>query len=226
MPELDVTDQKSRTARAGAGRDRTCIVTRETGSPDGLIRFALGPGGVVVPDIKAKLPGRGAWVTAERRYVETASNNGAFSRAFRAKVAPTDRLADLVSERLHEAALQRLAIANKAGQVITGAEKIRAALETNQMLAIIHASDASDEGVRKLEQKFQHVAADREIFRALATTSRHVFTTSEMSLALGGPNVVHAGVIEGGASRAFLQELIRLIRYETGESAIHLEITA
>ena len=51
---------------------RMCIVTRESGDPDALIRFVAGPDGSVVPDLKRQLPGRGCWVKAERALVDKA----------------------------------------------------------------------------------------------------------------------------------------------------------
>ena len=57
-----------------------------------LIRFALGPDSVVVPDVAAKLPGRGAWVRADRASVAQAAKKGAFSRAFKQPVKTGDDL--------------------------------------------------------------------------------------------------------------------------------------
>ena len=53
--------------------ERTCIVTRKCGPPEDLIRFVAGPDGTVVPDLKAALPGRGAWVSARASLVERAA---------------------------------------------------------------------------------------------------------------------------------------------------------
>ena len=47
--------------------ERTCIVTRRAAAPAELIRFVVAPDGEVVADLKGRLPGRGAWVTATRR---------------------------------------------------------------------------------------------------------------------------------------------------------------
>jgi len=63
--------------------DRTCIVTRETREPDGLIRFVAAPDQSVVPDIKRKLPGRGCWVTAERRFVDEAARKNLFRKGLK-----------------------------------------------------------------------------------------------------------------------------------------------
>ena len=41
------------------GPNRRCIVTGQVLPVEQLIRFVVGPDGVVVPDIEARLPGRG-----------------------------------------------------------------------------------------------------------------------------------------------------------------------
>src|SRR5215204_3821461 len=66
--------------------ERTCIVTREAGSPEGLIRFVIAPDGTVVADLRRKLPGRGAWVTARADIVRQAVRARLFGRAFKAEV--------------------------------------------------------------------------------------------------------------------------------------------
>lgn len=85
-----------------SGSSRTCIVTRESGSPDELLRFVAGPDGRVVPDLKRQLPGRGCWVKAERRFVEKAVAKKLFARALRSEVKAEAALADEVDRLLVE----------------------------------------------------------------------------------------------------------------------------
>jgi len=49
-----------------------CIVTRTVKDEAELIRFVRSPDGVVVPDLARKLPGRGVWVSLERRLLDQA----------------------------------------------------------------------------------------------------------------------------------------------------------
>ncbi len=108
--------------------ERTCILTRRKGEPETLIRFALSPDGVVTPDLKRKLPGRGVWLTADRASVEAAAKRKLFARAFKAEAATPADLPELI-ERLMEAdALSALAIANKAGVVTLGFMKVEGAI--------------------------------------------------------------------------------------------------
>ena len=50
--------------------ERKCIVSGESQPKGGLIRFVVGPEGVVVPDVTGKLPGRGMYVAADREAIE------------------------------------------------------------------------------------------------------------------------------------------------------------
>ena len=88
-----------------------------------MLRFALGPDGSVVPDVRRKLPGRGVWTTLSFEAVSRAAAKQAFSRAFRAKAAAAASLAETVDALLERDALQSLSIANKAGLVVAGASK-------------------------------------------------------------------------------------------------------
>ena len=44
------------------GPIRKCVLTGARADRDVLIRLALGPAGQVLPDVRAKAPGRGAWI--------------------------------------------------------------------------------------------------------------------------------------------------------------------
>ena len=83
----------------GEDPERNCIVTGESQPKGGLIRFGLGPEGQVVPDILARLPGRGIYVSADRAAIEKAATKGLFARAAKKPVQVPEGLADLV-ERL------------------------------------------------------------------------------------------------------------------------------
>jgi predicted RNA-binding protein YlxR (DUF448 family) len=49
-----------------------CAVTREVLPESQLIRFVAAPDGSLVPDLRAKLPGRGIWIGASRERVQQA----------------------------------------------------------------------------------------------------------------------------------------------------------
>ncbi len=139
-------------ARRGEAVERTCLVTREAGSPDRLIRFARAPDGTVVPDVAGKLPGRGVWVTGRRDLVEQAVRKRLFGRGFKAEASASPDLPDLVDRLLAERALGSLSMARKAGLVVTGFGKVTSALERGGVVAVVHALEAADDGRRKVMQ--------------------------------------------------------------------------
>ena len=192
-------------ATSEKGPERTCVVTRRKGAPATMIRFVVDPDGTVVPDIRAKLPGRGVWVDATAENVATAARKGAFARGFRAKVAAAATLAHDVDALLERDALQSLAMANKAGAVTTGFAKVEAAVAAGGLAALLHSSDAGADGVRKIE------GARRAAGRTIVTLK--VFSSQQLDLALGRTNVIHAALAAGTASDAFLTRCRRLMSY-------------
>ena len=64
-------------------RERRCLASGETRDPLDMVRFVLSPDGVVTPDIARKLPGRGVWVSADRKSLEKTIALKSFSRGFK-----------------------------------------------------------------------------------------------------------------------------------------------
>lgn len=194
------------------GPERTCIASRRTGSPDEMIRFVLGPEGQVVPDLRRKLPGRGAWVSATRAMVDDAVRKKAFSRAFKTQAAVSPSLAEEVEGLLVRAAREALSLANKAGLVVSGFSKVEAAIAGKPLAGVIHARDAAADGVRKIGQALRRRLGDAydgiEVSRAL--------DSPELDLALGRAHVIHAALLDGPASRACMARFRALEHYRTG----------
>lgn len=197
------------------GSLRRCAVTRGELTPEELIRFVADPSGTVVPDLTRKLPGRGVWVKCERPAVEAAVKANAFAKSLKRQVnAPADlpeRIDALFVGRL----LNTLSLANKAGLVSTGAEKVEKLLDSGKAAALVHGGDGTAEGRRKLDRKFSAIQRDKGQPAPIVDW----LTIEQMSLAIGRSNVVHAGLIQGGATRRFLSEAERLKRYRSGFSA-------
>ena len=193
--------------------ERTCIVSREVMDPSELIRFVSGPDGSVVPDLKRNLPGRGVWVSARRSSVEKAVEASLFARSLKSKVKADQNLPDLVENLLLEAALGALGFARKAGQCITGAGKVESLVRSGKAIAVLHATDGSDDGLRKISQAAHAVEADGgkqlNIWR--------IFSSTQMNMALGASNVIHAALIEGGAARNFVGRAAQLSKYREME---------
>ena len=191
MPDLDEAELD------GTGPERTCVVTRASGSPDGMIRFVRGPENVVFPDLRRKLPGRGVWVTAKAETVAEAVRKGAFSRGFKGPATAPPTLVDDIDRLLERDALQSLSMANKAGAVVTGFTKVEAALSTGKYGVLVHASDAAPDGRRKLETVFTRARGGNGDCVIL-------FDSAQLGLALGRSHVIHAALAEAAATAAFL----------------------
>jgi predicted RNA-binding protein YlxR (DUF448 family) len=205
----DVKSVADSTCAAPSSPIRTCVVARERRSDSELLRFVLSPDGDVVPDLKRKLPGRGVWLTPGRDKVLEAVRRRAFDRGFRQKVKAGPELADLVQQLMQRAAVESLSLANKAGLAITGFEKLSHAIGRGEILVLVHAAGASPEGVAKLNGRLARSLGEKSYIEPIIC-----LTSAEIGLATGRPNVIHAGLKEGGASRAFLQAIQRLLRYQ------------
>lgn len=201
-----------RGARPRAGdTDRLCVSTRQIKPIEEMIRFVVAPDGSAVADLKRRLPGRGVWVTATRSALEYAVKCNCFARSFKRQVRLAPDFVDATERLLARAALDALAIAGQAGRVITGFTKVEAALAASPVVALIHASDASREGVRKLDAAIGQRFGNEGPPFAIVTT----FTSAQLDLALARSNVVHAAVLAGPASETFLVRLRRLERFRT-----------
>ena len=190
-------------------RGRLCVATRTVHPVADLIRFVVGPDGEAVPDVRCELPGRGVWVTGTRAALEDAIKRKVLGRGFKRDVRLPADLAARTEQLLQRAALDALAIAGKAGLVAAGFAKAAAALENGEAVALLHAADASPEGVRKLGAILRrHPARPLPVIEFL--------TSAQLDLALGRLNVVHAALLAGSASDTFLSRSRRLERYRTG----------
>ncbi len=169
-------------SRKAAGSERLCAVTRTVKPVEDLIRFVVGPQGVV-PDLKRKLPGRGLWVTANRETLAHAIARKIFARGFKRDVRVEPTLVELTEKLLTAAVLDALAIAGKSGLVATGFSKVEAALTRGHVAALLHAAEARTDGVAKLAGTLRQ-RADAE--QVLVVTQ---FTSAQLGLALGRSNV-------------------------------------
>ncbi len=206
---------KSQTDADHSGR--RCALTRAPRPKDELIRFVLAPDGTVVPDLKERLPGRGMWLTAAHDAVADAVKRKLFSRALKGEAKVPDELPAQVERLLAGAALSALALANKAGEAAFGYAKVEEAIASGQVLALIHAREAAEDGCRKLDGKARAASGGQQI------PAIRAFGTDELSLATGRTNVIHAALIQGGAAETVLAAASRLERYRRGRAAFASE---
>ena len=205
------TLNRSKAAQPAATSERTCILSRRTGRRDELIRLALGPDGQVAPDIRARADGRGAWIGVSRAELETAQAKGklkgALARAFKTQdLAIPDDLGERIEIALQQAALDRLGLEARGGSLLTGGERIEQAARSGQVHLLIHASDAGEDGNRRLDQAWRVGGSqDRGFQRGL------VFPLPRpiLSMALGRENVVHLALIDAAAARRVAKAIAR-----------------
>ena len=205
----DVARTSSGSKQRTGEPERTCIVTRVVAQPSELIRFVVGPEDEIFPDVGHKLPGRGVWVTADMGTVAEAVRTKAFARALRRQVRVAEDLPSQIDVLLQRRLAEALSLTNKAGLVTPGFTRTEAAILAEEVYVLLHAVDAADDGAKKLDRLFRAIARDS------GRTARIVrlLDVTQMSLAIGRANVVHAAVKPGGAARRFLEEARRLVHY-------------
>jgi len=179
--------------------ERSCILTRRTAPREELIRLALGPDGQVAPDVRARAPGRGAWIGVGRKALDEANAKGklkgALARAFKTNdvEVPTD-LGERVETALRSQALDRLGLEARGGTLINGAERIEQAARAGKVHLLIHAADAGGDGNRSLDQAWRVGGGEQQglVFPLPRTI---------LSMALGRENVVHIALTDPAAAR-------------------------
>jgi predicted RNA-binding protein YlxR (DUF448 family) len=213
-PDLDNGPRTEKSATL-----RMCAVSREQRPIDELIRFVVSPQGEVVPDIKRKLPGRGLWVSASRQVVAEAVRRHQFSKGFKRDVRVAATLASDTENLLAASCVEALAIAAKAGQVISGFTKVEAALTQKGgagVRALIHASDGAEGGIRKLDALARQNAGNKGGTPEFSIIT--ALSSEQLDLALGRSNVVHAALLAGPASKTFLSRSHILVRYRLADA--------
>lgn len=211
MNEADAPEPEGLNADRAA-TSRMCIVSRAIRPVGELIRFVAGPEGVAVPDIRAKLPGRGVWVSANRQAVEQAVARKLFGRALKRELTAPADLAAQVEKLLVQDVLQSLSLANKAGAIVTGFAKIEGM--SGSIVALIQACDGSEAETRRLQGLLRSRGPGRRDPALIRT-----FSAEELALSLGRELVIHAALRSHDASAAFLARARRLAEFRVGDPA-------
>ncbi|WP_375790359.1 RNA-binding protein [Acetobacter oeni] len=176
------------------GSLRRCLVTRVCGRPESMLRFVVGPGQILVPDLNARLPGRGMWLSARRDVLETARTRGVFARAARSQIIIPPDLLTVIEFGLQRRVVELLGLARRAGQSVSGYAKVREWIDLRCVGLIVQASDGSpDERTRLLSG-----ARDLPVVMPLAAASLgHIFSRER---------VVHAALRKGALAIRLQQE--------------------
>jgi len=196
-------DQESSNVSRADARERRDIVSGTVMPDSRLIRFVADPDGQVVPDAGAKLPGRGLWVESSRDAVNKAVEKKLFSRAAKAQVTAGSDLAARAEKALVTRMLGDLGIARRSGALVLGFDNVLRALQgPKPPKVLIEAFDGAADGKRKL-----YAAAHRLELKCVVIES---LTSTELGLALGRENVIHAAVQPGGLAERLTFDAERL----------------
>ncbi len=198
--------------------ERTCILSRRTASREELIRLALGPDGTVAPDVRARAPGRGAWIGVARAEFDAANARGklkpALQRAFKRNevIVPAD-LGERIEAALRQNALDRLGMEARAGNLINGAERVENAARSGQVRLLIHAGDAGEDGRRRMDQAWR--VGGGGLRGVIFPEARTI-----LSLALGRENVVHVALTDPAAASRVSHALARWLAFTGPECGL------
>ncbi len=186
---------------------RRCAASGERAPKEGMVRLVVDPGGLIVPDIAERLPGRGIWVSAQRAAVRRAAADRRLIG--RQKVgSPKTDLADEVERQLARSALNWLGLARRAGAVSNGFDSVCRALGRGRVGALVEARDAAADGARRV------------IARAEGKPVVTLFDGEELSRALGRDNVVHIALDSGRITDQFLAECGRLAGFRDSRAGL------
>ncbi|CAM8640325.1 MULTISPECIES: DUF448 domain-containing protein [Sphingobium] len=195
--------------------ERKCILSGDRADPETLVRLAVGPEGQVLPDIRAKAPGRGAWIGVSRAELETAlakgKLKGALARAFKdSDLQIPDDLPAMIESGLRKTLLDRLGLEARASMLLTGSEKIDVACRKGQVRLLLHAADAAADGNRKLDQALRvgQEAEGTDLAGIVLPVDRDA-----LSMAMGRDNVVHIAVTDSRAASRLRGAIGRLESY-------------
>jgi predicted RNA-binding protein YlxR (DUF448 family) len=164
-----------------------------------MLRFVLGPDRQVVPDLAARLPGRGIWLSARADVIETARAKGAFARAARGPVILPAGLHEVLRTGLERRIADHLGLARRAGQAVAGFAKVREWLVQGRVAGLLEAADGSE--------------AERS--RLLGGMGASVWVAWPLAAAalgsvFGRDGAVHVAVAHGRLAEALLTEIERL----------------
>jgi uncharacterized protein len=195
--------------------ERRCALTHEVKPAADLIRFVVGPDGMLVPDTDMKAEGRGVWISVGEKQVAEAVRRKAFAKSLKSEVTVPEDLPGLTRLRLEQRLVSALQMAKKAGQLLTGMTKVKAALETGQALALLTATDAAEDGRKKLlaTRKAATKSAEEQGLGTVNIPHFELLDSARLGLALGIESVIHAAPTQGAAGDAVVKRAEKLARY-------------
>lgn len=179
-------------------RLRRCIVTGEVHPREEMIRFVISPEGVVTPDLEEKLPGHGYWVTCRHNELQRAVVNDSFTRAARQTVKVPPALIAGIMAQMRRSCMSTLGLARRGWQVEFGFDHVRLAINSRKAGVLLMACNAPQE----VQNKLIAIRGELPVI--------DLFTTAELSQALGRDSLAFASVSKGQWTVRLLTECTRL----------------
>jgi hypothetical protein len=163
-----------------------------------MLRFVVGPSGELAPDVAARLPGRGLWLTPRRDIVQRAVSKRLFSRAARRPLTVPDELADRIEALLAQRCIDAIGLARRAGVAVAGFERVSEMARGGRAAALLAALDGAEGGRRKL------------VGLAPRLPLLRVLTAVEMGAAFGREHAVNASLGAGPLCRRLVADAQKL----------------
>lgn len=199
--------------KASALRERMCMVRRTRMPVARMIRFVRAPDGSVIPDLTARLPGRGVWLHSDREVIASAATpKGGFSRGFKDAVQVDQSLVEQVERQLVERCQSTLGLAKRSGGIILGYDQVRSEVQKRKPGWLIEASDGALDGRRRV------VGLAVAMYDRVRVAS--ALTSEELGMAFGRDHVVHALLKTGRFTDVWTGDYRRLYEFRQMTKAV------
>jgi predicted RNA-binding protein YlxR (DUF448 family) len=172
-----------------------------------MVRFVLSPDGVVTPDIQGKLPGRGAWVSSDRKSLEKVIALKGFNRGFKGKALIEGNLVKLTERLLERRVLGLITMARKASLIAMGNDQVQSMAREAAIAFRIEASDGSKDGRSKIRTLAKAMNREQELPDPIVVGC---FTADQIGQALGREAIVHAAIRPSKLAKSLKVDVARL----------------
>lgn len=187
--------------------ERRCLASGETRDPAHMVRFVLDPDGVVTPDIQGKLPGRGVWVSSDRKSLEKVVALKSFARGFKGKAKVEGDLVDLTERLLARRILGLITMARKAGVMAMGFDQVQSMAREAAIAFRIEASDGSKDGRSKIRTLAKAMNREQDLPDPIVLGC---FTAAQIGQALARESIVHAAIKPSKLAKTMKLDVARL----------------
>ena len=188
-------------------RERLCLASGQTRDPVDMIRFVLSPDGIVTPDVAGKLPGRGVWVSANRKSLEKTVALKSFARGFKTKVKIDGDLVALTETLLARRILGLITMARKAGVMALGFDQVQSMAREAAIAVRIEAKDGSKDGRSKIRTLSKAMNREQDLADPIVIGC---FLAEDIGRALGRDSIVHAALKPSKMAKTLVWDIKKL----------------